>query len=42
MRCFIILLSIFAVMGGLSSCGRKSKPIAPKDSFYPHAYVIEE
>ena len=34
-----LLLCVFAVLS-VAGCGRKSKPEAPRDSFYPHVYVI--
>ena len=34
-----LLLSTFVVLA-VAGCGRKSKPEAPTDSFYPHVYVI--
>ncbi len=39
-----MIVFVFVIGCGimLCSCGRKSKPEAPKDSFYPHAYIITQ
>ena len=35
---FLLLSALFVL--SVAGCGRKSKPEAPSDSFYPHVYVI--
>ena len=42
MRAFLIFCCILGITAMLCSCGRRSKPQAPKDSFYPHTYIVEE
>lgn len=42
MRTILIFCCVMGVVAMLCSCGRRSKPQEPKDSFYPHAYIIEE
>lgn len=39
-KTILLLLCSFFVLS-LVACGRKSKPEAPKDSFYPHTYIIK-
>lgn len=36
------LIMIMGLSVCLCACGRKSKPEAPRGSFYPHAYIVTQ
>lgn len=38
--CFVLLVLGLALLA--SSCGRVSRPQGPKDSFFPHEYVVTQ